>query len=1439
MSNSNVGISYIGWIDDKEKWVTLTWSCTLFELNVWWKKKAKVVIDAWMFQWAKGDNDANEEVDERILDADYLIVTHAHMDHTWRVPYLVKKWFKWKIIMSNLTQLQELAMWEDYVRLTKNEIERISNKNDKTRDKLKKAFFVISTIDSLNSEKITHKLKKLKKRLEELLWTKDFDSAYSESKSLIAEYKEKFWLESEKDIESVLDEVPTLLYDEKDIWKTVDYINVLETNEEYDLENFHPISSWKDDLIMELPKMVSNWFSERVPVLTYMKWTVISKLRHEWDKLKHNLDENERINEENAELSEKLTSAFNFVKWCKEHKANLEEFEAENKELLANTEKWINDEIRDLLYVNFKWSNRKVASIVDFYRKNYLKLPANIAQYWITKKELDNLWIEDESDINSVLPDLPWYNYDLSDIRKVLSSTTYVKDDFDISTFNYKDEILFINSTLKFNPSELLDICLNKRKKRIFIKESIKEYVIQKLSDFIENNRKNIALSNSLKQKLNNSLDLIEIYNWNHLAYLRKNRKAYLKAVNFISYYEYNPNNLKLPTLSESDLDEIINNYEKWNNTIHIKRVDDKRIYDILFSTSSNYYFEPKIRERVKEKLIDKIAEITLNIKKEKEKLDTYSKAVSLEKIYDAKLVLASLDEWNLTLEDARKILEENNIKSQNDIAWFVVQTTDLYSNSDITKFLKKINYINSEDELPNWDDFIYIESLDDPRFFEFRTFVDNKKIFLKHWILKKDIEELLKNHRNLANSTYKQEKDVNDSFKNLLYKAFSIVEADEYLKDIWITKEKYEEALNLLNEYSISSRKDVDKLNKYETFYPYSLKDLENFLKNISIVWDDFELKSSIDFIVIDSLDDERIYDLPYNYKDLTKVVYIKDSLKDDIKKKLLSWMWERYKMMSVRRKKRLELRKKYDWIKFMYENWALLFNLPDNKSPIEFYDELKERVLKIESLKVKLKRFKRVSELYENLKVSWDSKLQAFIEAEDFLKKYKINTLEDIDNVYKELHFIPYTLEDVEKAISLLKWVHIDKNETILESLKLRFFKAGHIEWSVQAVITVVVSEVDNVLGWKIKKIDVKTSKRRRLSHKNFWVSWDWWRLKDPNIAWSPEVPNIDWKPLKLDYWQMESTYAGRLHPDKQKSIDELVSAISNAPWKVLIPAFSMQRTQEILMILLERMLDSRINIDEIRKINSEIYELRSKIKWISKSVSDLDALEMKSVYQEEINELEEKLRYYKYKIFDYDIILDSPLSQKITEIYLSKLWAKYNFLNSDTQIKLFWRERIKILEKSDWYKELYTEERKNKKEIVLSASWMCDWWAITSHLKEILPNSNATIAFVWYCPSNTRWWKIKAKEEYIPIDQKPYELNCEIVDIWWFSWHPDEEEIITYLSELLEYNKWAQIALTHWWEAREELAPKVKKAIKSKKWQVINIIKPKLGDTVTISL
>jgi len=590
-----------------------------------------------------------------------------------------------------------------------------------------------------------------------------------------------------------------------------------------------------------------------------------------------------------------------------------------------------------------------------------------------------------------------------------------------------------------------------------------------------------------------------------------------------------------------------------------------------------------------------------------------------------------------------------------------------------------------------------------------------------------------------------------------------------------------YSESKAILEEQKVFTVLDIKKKLETVTELLYDETDIANMMSLVHLleVWDEEVLN---DFFFIDK----------YNKKTLD---YILD--------KILKW----------------------------YEQEIFIDNSVFNK----IKDELAQRIEKTkkaleENTRIKKDNEKLSEELDEALNfvlyVDREQSKELFDSYSKFLKKHSVKDYNDIEDALERPYKVKYSLETLEKVSRLLK-VKVktsdEKNKRIIDSIKLNFLDAGHIEWSVQALITVVTESVDTTLRNKKNKdwFAKKTTK-----HTNLLFSWDLWRIKNPNLSWRPEVSN-----LKLDYAQYETTYAGRNHPDREQTEKEFLSELSFAEWKVVVPTFSMQRTQEILMLLIEDMYKHRWDKDELDKLKLELTELNS----------DYNAIENKSWVKARqllrtIEILKDDIKKIKKSSYFFNIVLDSPLSEKITNIYISELWEKYDLLDPGVQIKLFWREVITYVKNKKEQKELYKWKRAYRKEIIISSSGMCEWWAVVSHLAENLENPKSTVVFVWYTPPNCRWWLIKAKND-VSIEWEIYKVLCNVVDIKWFSWHIDEEELLQLLSET-SINRGAKVSLTHWTDSRLELRKKIRKEVLRTR-KSIDILVPELWETVKLKI
>jgi len=79
---------------------TVTGSCYLCEIG-----EIKLMIDCGMFQGGSKAEELNHnDFSFNPADIDYLLLTHAHIDHSGRIPQLVKRGFKGRVITTNATK---------------------------------------------------------------------------------------------------------------------------------------------------------------------------------------------------------------------------------------------------------------------------------------------------------------------------------------------------------------------------------------------------------------------------------------------------------------------------------------------------------------------------------------------------------------------------------------------------------------------------------------------------------------------------------------------------------------------------------------------------------------------------------------------------------------------------------------------------------------------------------------------------------------------------------------------------------------------------------------------------------------------------------------------------------------------------------------------------------------------------------------------------------------------------------------------------------------------------------------------------------------------------------------------------------------------------------------------------------------------------------------
>lgn len=229
----------------------------------------------------------------------------------------------------------------------------------------------------------------------------------------------------------------------------------------------------------------------------------------------------------------------------------------------------------------------------------------------------------------------------------------------------------------------------------------------------------------------------------------------------------------------------------------------------------------------------------------------------------------------------------------------------------------------------------------------------------------------------------------------------------------------------------------------------------------------------------------------------------------------------------------------------------------------------------------------------------------------------------------------------------------------------------------------------------------------------------------------------------PPNCDYAMVESTYGNRLHSEDSSEsqmariLNEAVER--NAP--VLIPAFAVGRTQEILYL---------------------------------------------------IRELEESK-----KIPVLPVRVDSPMAAQTTQIYnrfteehdreyASILMQKRHPLRTGSMLTASSREESKALNKE------------HGTRVIISASGMLTGGRVLHHAVRILPDENATIVFVGFQAAGTIGRKIQDGAKEVRIMKHPVPVNCHVETVHGFSAHADWKTVLRWLSGLKQTPK--MIFTTH---------------------------------------
>ena len=296
-------------------------------------------------------------------------------------------------------------------------------------------------------------------------------------------------------------------------------------------------------------------------------------------------------------------------------------------------------------------------------------------------------------------------------------------------------------------------------------------------------------------------------------------------------------------------------------------------------------------------------------------------------------------------------------------------------------------------------------------------------------------------------------------------------------------------------------------------------------------------------------------------------------------------------------------------------------------------------------------------------------------------------------------------YTEEDARAAIELIQPVaNTGEPLEIARGVRAGFRIAGHILGS-----SLVLVEIDGAGD---------DGNGRRVLFSGDLGHYDQPIIRDP-------VP-----PPACDYLLVESTYGDRLH-DPEKPKDALARIINDAAERdavVLIPAFAIGRTQELVYLIRELEDEKLIPILPVR----------------------VDSPMAAAATQAYSNRKEEQ-----------------------DEEYASVLAFRRHPLRTHSMLTASSREESKKL----------NDEQGAR--IIISSSGMMTGGRVLHHARRVLPDSNAAIVFVGYQAAGTTGRRILDGEREVKIMGQYVPVRCRIERIGGFSAHADWREVLRWLE------------------------------------------------------
>lgn len=342
-------------------------------------------------------------------------------------------------------------------------------------------------------------------------------------------------------------------------------------------------------------------------------------------------------------------------------------------------------------------------------------------------------------------------------------------------------------------------------------------------------------------------------------------------------------------------------------------------------------------------------------------------------------------------------------------------------------------------------------------------------------------------------------------------------------------------------------------------------------------------------------------------------------------------------------------------------------------------------------------------------------------------------------------------FDIQDVEQVLEQFHTISYDRRAEIADGVFLTFLNSGHMLGS-----ALILIEVDGC------RICYTGDVGRPHSH----------ILKSPD-----PIPDCD-------VLITESTYGDRLHDDMVSVEQQLQGIVEDTciyrHGRLLIPSFSVGRTQEIVFLL--------------RRMMAEGY------------------------------------------LPTIPIYVDSPMSCRATRIYQDYLaelgsdlqdWIRFD----DDPFGLNEKRYIERVNDSKWLSGT------DSPCVILSASGMMESGRVLYHLKHLIGDSSATILIAGYCSPGTLGAQLQNPERsLVSVLGQQYDVRAQIIRLEGLSGHADQRELTAYIHDSLCCGRAAvsspKIYLVHGENSSSEV---LREHLISAGFERVEV--PKMGETVQL--